>query len=208
MTVEDELAKAEAIAAKGMRFMATEVFTPWSGRLKLALNLLAVMVIAGGGAGLAVWLTPKPIPEAIAPSPQVRHDDGSLTAAQAPAARPPTPRMVLPHGAVRERASTIVAHQAPGASSVEIDTEFVRIGNRRELHVSSPDGTIDTAVDIPIEPAMIPPPPRPWAAGLAYGTDRAVGVWLERDIGRLRLGAEVAKGAGKPRAEIRVGVTF
>ncbi len=116
--------------------------------------------------------------------------------------------MVLPRGAVRERAGKIVAHQAPGASSVEIDTELVRMGNRRELHVSSPDGTIDTAVDIPIEPALIPPPPKPWAAGLGYTTQREVGIWVERDVGRLRFGAEVLKGAGVPRVEIRVGVAF
>jgi hypothetical protein len=74
---------------------------------------------------------------------------------------------MLPRGAVRERAARIVATPAAGASSVEVDTELVRVGNQRRLIVSSPDGAIDTAVDIPIEPALIPPPPKPWAAGLA-----------------------------------------
>jgi hypothetical protein len=65
-----------------------------------------------------------------------------------------------------------------------------------------------SAIDIPIEAGLVPSPPKVWAAGLSYGTERDVGVWLERDLGRIRLGAEVAKGAGRPRAELRVGVSF
>lgn len=37
---------------------------------------------------------------------------------------------------------------------------------------------------------------------------RSVGVWVERDIGSLRLGAEIAKGSGRARAEVRVGIAF
>jgi hypothetical protein len=177
--------------------------------LSLRTKLIAAACVLAllGLAAFAYWPA-KPIHEEVKATPQARHDDGSVTAAQAPDAYPPAPKMVLPRGSVRERAGKIVAHQAPGASSVEIDTEFVRIGNRRELHVTSPDGTIDTAVDIPITPELIPPPPRKWAAGLSYSTEREVGIWIERDVGRLRFGAEVAKGVGKPRAEIRAGVAF
>ena len=54
----------------------------------------------------------------------------------------------------------------------------------------------------------MPAPPKLWAAGLSYSTQREIGVWLERNLGRLRLGAEVAKGTGRPRAELRIGVSF
>lgn len=178
----------------------------WSLRTKVE-SLFAVLVVGG----VALWgLTREPaaVPEVTSPAPAVRQADGSLEAERAPPTRPPAPRAILPKGAVRERAARIVATPAAGASSVEVDTELVRLGSQRRLIVSSPDGTIDTAVDIPIEPALIPPSPRPWAAGLSYGTDHAVGVWLERDVGRLRLGAELSKGAGRPRAEIRVGMAF
>jgi hypothetical protein len=206
VTAESEaIGSVEALAAQGMRF-ARESADGLTLRTRLIAAGLFVAVIAF----LAVAFWPgKPVHEDVAPRPQERHVDGSVTAAQAPDAHPPAPKMMLPTGAVRERAGRIIAHQAPAASSIEIDTEFVRIGNRREMHVTSPDGTIDAAVDVPIEPALIPPPPKPWAAGLGYTTKREVGVWLERRIGeRGVLGVEVLKGAGAPRAEVRVGVSF
>lgn len=183
-----------------------EARAPWTLRVKLIIGAVVTVLVLL--AAVAFW-PDKPIHEVVAAAPQERQTDGSLKAAQAPDASPPPAAMVLPRGAVRERAGRIVAHQAPGASSVEIDTELVRVGNRRELHVSSPDGTIDTAVDIPIEPAQIPPPPKPWAAGISYDTRHAVGIWVDRDIGRLVVGAALQRlPDGKAEAQIRLGVRF
>lgn len=189
-----------------LRQLLDEATAPWSLRAKaIVIACIAALVVL---AGVAFWPA-APIHEVVKAAPQEREADGSLKAAQAPDAHPPPPKMILPRGAVRERAGKIVAHQAPGASSVEIDTEFVRVGDRREMHVSSPDGTIDTAVDIPIEPALIPPPPKPWAAGLSYGTNRSIGLWVDRDIGRLVVGAAVNRlQDGRTEAQLRVGVRF
>lgn len=205
MTVESE---AQAVAGESYRFL-TEVSAPWTGRLKLALALLAVMLIAAGGAWLGYKLTPHSVPEVVTAAPAQTQVDGSQVVQRAPDAHPRPPPHVLPKGAVEERRDTFVAAPAAGASSVQIDLSLVRMpDNGRRVVASSPDGTIVSALDVPIEPGLVPPTPRPWAAGLSYGTDRAVGIWLERDVGRLRLGVEVAKGAGAPRAEVRVGVSF
>lgn len=200
--------QATAAAGEAYRFMATTVSAPWLGRLKVALAVLAIMLITAGGAWLGYKLTPQPVHEDVAPAPQVTQADNSVIAARVPDAHPPAPRHIIPKGYVEERREAIIVTPAPAASSVEVDLSLVRNGDQRRVIASSPDGQVVSAIDIPIEPALMPPAPRPWAAGLAYRTDHAVGVWLERDIGRLRLGAEIAKGAGKPRAELRVGVSF
>lgn len=202
MTIEDDvrvlapklLAEAEATAA-GL-----------SLRTKVEI-LVAVLVVTG----VTLWgLTrdPAPAPEVVTAAPAVVQADGSQIVQRAPDAHPPAPPHLLPKGAVEMRREKIVAAPAAGASSVEVDLSLVRIDGGQRVIASSPDGTINQAIDIPIEPAMLLAPAKPWAAGLSYSTEREVGVWLERDLGRLRLGAEVAKGAGKPRAELRVGVSF
>jgi hypothetical protein len=190
--------------------MITAAFMAFAGlSLRTKVESIAVAV-AVAGAGLW-WVTrdPPPVPEVVTAAPMVRQADQSVIAQRAPDAKPAPPRHILPKGAVEERRETIVVAPAPAASSVEVDLSLVRMpDNGRRVVASSPDGTVVSAIDIPIEAGLVPPAPKKWAAGLGYGTDRAVGVWVERDIGRLRLGAEVAKGAGAPRAEIRVGVTF
>lgn len=172
------------------------------------LELVGVVTLVLALLAFAFWPA-KSIPEVVTAAPQVVQPDHSVVVERAPDAHPSAPPHMLPKGAVEERRESIIAAPAAGASSVQIDLSLVRMpDNGRRVIASSPDGTVVSALDIPIESGLVPPPPRPWAAGLSYGTDRAVGVWLERDLGRLRLGAEVAKGAGHPRAELRVGVSF
>lgn len=190
--------------------MITAAITAIAGlSFRTKIESLAVLV-AVAGAGLW-WVTrdPPPIPEVITAAPAVVQADHSFIVERAPDAHPKPPPHQLPKGAVEERRDTFVAAPAAGASSVQIDLSLVRMpDNGRRVVASSPDGTIVSALDVPIEAGLIPPSPLKWAAGLSYSTERETGVWLERDIGRLRLGAEVAKGAGRPRAEIRVGVAF
>jgi hypothetical protein len=186
---------------------ALQFVASWSLRTKIETGvvLLAVSVAT-------IWaLTrpPAPIPEVITAAPQVTQQDGSLVVQRAPDAHPKPPPHVLPKGAVEERRGQFVAAPAAGASSVEIDLSLVRMpDNGRRVVASSPDGTIVSALDIPIEAGLVPAAPKKWAAGVAYTSDREIGLWVERDLGRLRLGAEVSKGAGRPRAEIRLGVAF
>lgn len=198
-------ADLEALAEQGVRFARES-----ADGLTLRTRLIAAGLFLAVVAFLAVAFWPaKPIHEDVTPAPQVVQADHSVIAARAPDAHPPAPRHIIPRGYVEERREAIVVTPAPAASSVEVDLSLVRNGTERRVIASSPDGQVVSAIDIPIEPALIPPAPKPWAAGLAYGTDHAVGGWVERRIGeRGVLGIEIAKGAGKPRAEIKVGIAF
>jgi hypothetical protein len=193
-------------ATAGLRFMEDEA-KAWTVGHKLWLIFAALIAVAA----FVVWTQwpAKPTPEITTAAPEVHQADGSVIAERRPDPKPPAPRHILPKGAVEERRAQVVVAPASAASSVEVDLSLVRMpDNGRRVIASSPDGQIVSALDIPIEAGLVPPEPKKWAAGLAYSTQREMGVWLERDIGRLRLGAEVSKGAGSPRAELRVGVTF
>lgn len=215
MTIEDE---AKALAGKAeqrveelapnLMAAAARVSPAWMGRLKVAGSLLAILALCAFGAWIDHVLTPQPIKEDVAPAPMVRQADESVIAERAPASAPLPPVHVIPKGFHEVRRESVVVAPAPAASSVEVDLSLVRNGTEQRVIASSPDGQVIRALDIPIEPALLPPASRPWAAGLGYTTQREVGVWLERDLGRLRLGAEVLKGQGRPRAEVRVGVSF
>lgn len=172
------------------------------------LEALGVVVLVAALLAFAFWPA-KPVQEVVTAAPQVVQADHSFVVQRAPDAHPAPPAHIIPKGGVEVRRETFVAAPAAGASSVQVDLSLVRMpDNGQRVVASSPDGTIVSALDIPIEPVLLPPPSKKWAAGLAYSTQREVGVWVERDVGRLRFGAEVAKGIGPPRAEVRVGVTF
>lgn len=183
-----------------------EAIAGLSFRTKVESLVVVVAVFAGG----LWWVTrdPAPIPENTAPAPMVRQADHSVIAERKPDPHPKPAPHKIPAGYVEERRESVHVAPDPSKTDVQIDLSLVRKGDERRVIASTPDGTIVSAVDIPIEPAMIPPPPLKWAAGMSYSSDRQTGLWLERDIGRLRLGAEVSKGQGKPRAELRVGVSF
>lgn len=190
-----------------MTTAAIEAFADLS--LKTKVESIVVALAVAGGALWWVTRAPAPVPEVITAAPMVRQADQSVIAERAPDAHPKPPPHQLPKGAVEERRESI--HIAPDVDKkdVEVDLSLVRMpDNGRRVIASSPDGTIVSALDVPIEAGLVPPPPKKWAAGLSYSTERETGIWLERDIGRLRLGAEVSKGQGRPRAEIRVGVAF
>ncbi|MGN6518676.1 MAG: hypothetical protein ACTHK2_04540 [Dokdonella sp.] len=202
----EEASDRAAAGVTGLRFME-ERAVEWTLGHKLALVVAAAIALL---AGVLLATRPvAPVREDVAPAPQVQQADGSVIAQRAPDAHPAPPRHQLPRGAVEERREQIVVAPAPAASTVEVDLSLVRQGDERRVVASSPDGQVLRAIDIPIEPAMLPPPPLPWAAGLSYRTDRAVGLWVERDIGHLRLGAELAREPnGRAEAEVRVGLRF
>jgi hypothetical protein len=165
-------------------------------------------------AGVLAWAEWPQAPrlEVATPAPQMRQADGSVLAERAPPAAdrplPPAPH-ILPRGAREERRERVIVAPAPAASTVEVDLSLVRQGAERRVVASSPDGQVLHAIDIPIDPVPPPPADRSWAAGLSYSTQHAVGVWLDRDVGRLRLGAELDRQAdGRVQAMLRVGVRF
>jgi hypothetical protein len=86
---------------------------------------------------------------------------------------------------------------------------LIRQGDGRRVIASSPDGAVIGGIDVPIEAGTIPAE-RPWAAGLSCEASRdcgkTLGVWIDRDLARVRVGAEILKReTGGAQARIKVG---
>lgn len=172
---------------------------------------IALLVV--GLLAFAFWPA-APVHEDLTAAPQVVQADHSVIAERAPDAAPPPASHIIPKGfhEVRRDIVTVApaaAAAASGCPPVRVDLSLVRNGSDQRVIASSPDGQVVSAIDVPVEAAIVPPPPKPWAAGLAYGTDHAVGVWLERDVGRLVLGAQLARAPdGRVQAQLRLGARF
>lgn len=180
-------------------------------RTRLILGGVVLVIIAG----LAVAFWPaKPIHEVTTAAPEVRQGDGSLIAERTPQSHPAPAPHIIPSGYKETRRDSVTVAPSPAAAAsgcppVSVILSTVRSGNQQRIVASSPNGEVLAAKDEIIEPALLPPAPRPWAAGLSYDTRHAVGVWVDRDVGRLVLGAAVARlPDGKAEAQLRVGVRF
>ena len=171
------------------------------GVVALVLGLIAAGILIGEKTGAAV-------PEVVTYRIPVRQHDGSLIAERRPETAPAPAPHLIPRGWKEERrVSATVKPAKADCPLVDLDMSLVRDdeGGRRVV-LSSPDGEVVSAKDIPIEPALIPAPPRRWAVGLAYEPDRRrSSVWVERDLARVRIGAEVSQSR---EARVRLGWTF
>ena len=172
------------------------------GAVALVLGLVAAGILIGGEdrrRRCRKW-SPTAFP--------VRQHDGSLIAERTPETAPAPAPHLIPRGWKEERrVSATVKPAKADCPLVDLDMSLVRDdeGGRRVV-LSSPDGEVVSAKDIPIEPALIPAPPRRWAVGLAYEPDRRrSSVWVERDLARVRIGAEVSQSR---EARVRLGWTF
>lgn len=63
---------------------------------------------------------------------------------------------------------------------------------QQRVEAYSPNGDIVGGIDIPVRDITIPKETKKWAIGMSYNTLEVKGLWIERDVGRIRLGAEVA----------------
>ena len=189
---------------------------------KSALYALAVSLVLGAIVGLTtgwkLWSLKRATPEVYAPA--IRNEDKSLVLEKKPMADA-KPAQQVPKGAVVERVvyvevqphgpsgevkpttpGSIVTEPQVGPSSlpstVRVDLTLYRLkdGTRRVV-ASSPDGDVVGGLDVPVEDAKPQPKELKWAAGGVYGTtawgDKAVGVFLDRDIKFLRTGVELTK---------------
>lgn len=181
-------------------------------RLYLALLILVAMVCGAAGSFIGYhWGGAKPVPEDVTPAPAVTQKDGSVIAERvAPPAKPTKPPHQLPMGAKEERRfSVTVQPKKADCPPVSLDLSLVQVDGGRRVVASSPDGEIIAAQDMPIEAAFIAPKPRLWAAGISSDVERErYGVWVERDIGRIRAGAEVIEDRGDVSGRVRLGWTF
>ncbi len=61
---------------------------------------------------------------------------------------------------------------------------------QQRVVASSPNGDIVGGIDIPAHDLTIPAEPKKWAIGASYNSLKVGGIWIERDVGRIRLGVE------------------
>lgn len=143
--------------------------------------------------------TPKTAPEPWAPP--IRQEDGSLVLERV--TRPNfKPRHELP--GELERHVQVVVKPAPVVTAsgqpidvppLVVDLSLVRVGDGRRVVASTPGGEIIGGIDMPVQPISMPRS-RPNALGGLWGRSgggETYGVWYDRDLGPVRLGAEVAR---------------
>ncbi len=188
---------------------------------KLLVITLILLALAGACVGLGWWLN-RPAVVAENAAPAEMQADGSTIAERRPDAKA-RPKHQVPKGAKVERTGEITVQGGTPAGNaipcppVSIDTTLIRNkdGSKRVI-VSSPDGQVTKAIDIPVETAEPPPEPKKWAAGVSYNPVlQTGGVWVERDLfERVRLGAEIQQarqftsGPTSIETRLRLGWTF
>lgn len=203
-----------------------------TGRLKVGLAVAALLAAAGVGAWMA-W--PATVIET--PAAAETQSDGSIVLERKLDA-PAKPAAQIPRGGKVERVVSVTVKPKPGGTGlaapmagqaagdrlipppdcppVKVDMTLVRMPDQtRRVVASSPDGEIVGGMDVPVETAAPPPERMNWAAGLSWDPlHRTPGAWIERDIARLRLGAELnrtrldlASRAGT-EMRLRIGMTF
>lgn len=166
-------------------------------------------------------------PDAVIETPkaETRQADGSVILARDPDAKPSAPKPKLPDGK-HERTTVVTVKPKPQPKpepvkpgpdgfcpaakecpALTVRLDVVRQDDGRRVIASSPDGEIVGGIDVPLEP-MVTPKQAPWAAGITYGSDRsgnkAVGGFVDRDLGPFRVGIE----ADKESARVRLGLRF
>lgn len=179
------------------------------------IGVALVALALGVGTG---WYFTRPVPVIETARPAETQADGSViierTATQ-PKARP---KQAVPKGAKVERIEYVTVQPTATAEAgkpcppVTVDMTLIREddGSKRVI-ASSPDGQIVAGLDIPVE-TLPTPEARPWAVGVSVDPVRqSGGVWVERDIGRVRLGVEINQqraGSLMPGVVLRAGWTF
>lgn len=187
--------------------------------------VLALSIIGAAIAVVLLWPHPKPVVETAKPA--VTQSDGSTILERTdtqPEAKPPH---VVPKGSTVERvvqvkvkpkvvvadgikdAPSLSPDAKPANNPITVDLSLVRLtDDTKRVIASSPDGEIVGGMDIPIETLAYKP--RVWAAGISVDPVHQVGgVWVERDISRIRLGVDA--GVNKFHdfeTRLRVGVAW
>lgn len=142
------------------------------------------------------------VDEDVTPAPEERLPGGGLklerTLQSAPEAQE-LPAAPVPPGATVERRVRVVAQPVSDADElpacdcppVTVDLALIREGDGRRVITWSPDGKIFGGLDVPIVPHSVFAN-RKWAAGISHEPFRELyGGWVDRDLGRIRVGAEI-----------------
>lgn len=188
----------------------------WATRAAAAAALLVVGVLLGR------WLfAVETVPVIEKPAPAIVQADGSQVLARAARDERAKPAQQLPKGATLERKVQVTAkpkaaplHTTDGkleSAPVTVDLSLVRMSDEtRRVVASSPDGEIIGGLDIPVD-IRTQPEPKKWAAGLYANpvNPNERGIFIDRDIGRLRIGAELGQNArNELETRVKIGITF
>ena len=190
--------------------------------------LLGAGVMVGMAVGWKLW-KPKP-PKIETYAAEITQKDGSKILEKKPQPEA-KPAQEIPKGAKVERIVkvTVQPKLAPipmadqltpafgSPSPVTVDLTLLRMpDNSARVIASSPDGTVISGVDIPVQPAAESKIFK-WQAGASWNPgDRTYGVWATRSSGPLVFGAHVfqdrmpvlAGGGTKLQGQILIGVRF
>lgn len=181
--------------------------------VSMSLYLVAALVplIVGGIGGYWIGSARAPVSEDASPAAEVRQPDGSLVLARVADPTPPPAPHAIPAGSKElRRITATVKSSKEDCPPTTVTTSLIQEGQGLRAITSSPDGAVATGSDVVIRPLNLQPPPRPWAAGASYEPVRGLyGVWVERDFGRLRVGAEIQQRDDDSLAAwLRAGFTF
>lgn len=196
-------------------------------RVFLIADLVILLLCIVAGAAIT-WYVARPKPVVETPAAAEKQSDGSIVLERTATQPTAAPKMELPKGGKLERTVSVTvqpeAHfkmPTPGQAAIEqcppvsVDLALVRMPDQsRRVVASSKDGDVIAGLDVPVDtPAL--DEPKPWAAGLSYDPIKETpGVWVERDLWRVRLGLEVAQtrqqigGPAAVETRLRVGFTF
>ena len=193
---------------------------------KLYWTVVAVITaIAATAFAVLLWPHPRPVVETAKPA--VVQSDNSIILERTDTQPSVKPQHQVPKGAKVERVVQVKVRPTleiadgikdspslspdakPANNPITVDLSLIRLrDDTKRVVASSPDGEIVGGLDIPVETLAYKP--RVWAAGISVDPVHQVGgVWIERDISRIRLGAEV--GANRYHdfeTRLKVGVTW
>src|SRR5690606_15693537 len=159
-------------------------------------------------------------------APAIVLPSGAVVAARAPGADlpPVAAEAARELGGTVARAGTVVVQpsldKAPDSLDSEsglldiclckplkLDWSLTNVAAAQRMSFYTDDGTILSATDTPAASIRLHRE-RLWAAGVSVSMDmsqrRAAGLWVDRDVGRLRLGLELSQREGGAAA-VRVG---
>lgn len=189
-----------------------------AGPVSRDMVIVLIGLLAGLGIGWILWRPAAPTPELHARAIELK--GGGLVLEREPEAPIPAPIKAavkeLGNGAklervvrikVQSKASVVDSTPCP---SVNLDLGIVKMpDDTHRVIATTPDGEIVGGVDIPIQ-ATVPVKSLKWAAGALYAPqEEAYGAFLDRDVGPLRLGAEVMQSRDHGLTGIiRFGIRF
>lgn len=154
--------------------------------------------------------TPAPVTHEQA-APAIIQSDGStvLERKESAPAKTVVTKAKLPKGASLERQVDVTVKPDIPGDTAKVEVNLVKMKDDTRRVVVYSDNAEVGGIDVPVELNL--EPKHTWAVGMYVDPmhRETAGIFIDKDVGRVRLGAEVGRGRNNS-AEVRlkVGVTF